>query len=67
MGGVFYNCQFTIPTQHIFEVLSHRKLLTPVKIDNYTTHGFAHDNMHQIFLNPEICDITSLEIESQGK
>ena len=46
-SALFHNAQTAIPIRRILQQLSHPQPPTPIKIDNLTTTGYVHKNIHQ--------------------
>ena len=47
VAGVCHNATMAIPMRQTLEALNHPQPPTPLKTDNSTATGFAHDNVHQ--------------------
>jgi hypothetical protein len=47
MGGLFHNAQMGIPIRILLQALGHKQPATPLKTDNATANGFAHNNITQ--------------------
>ena len=45
-SALFHNAQTTIPIRRLLIELGHPQPPTPIKIDNSTTNGFVHNNIH---------------------
>ena len=45
-GALFHNAQTAIPIRRLLIALGHPQPPTPIKIDNSTTNGFVHNNIH---------------------